>query len=215
MSSRFIKRQIPLILVFIVGVIITFDWFFKYEPLQTTAQTLMNFQVILFSAMVWYSMVNLNVVHTKSIRRNLKEKKYYDVFTSTLLIGFLIIATIIGIFIGSSTSYYKFIYNYFYTPLSYTVGVLVMLNIASATYRLVRPRSKELFVLFLVTIVTLFINIPASYIYFPFLQGVKTWFTDILVKSSYRAITIGLGLAGLLLGLRVLLGKETNYMGGD
>jgi len=215
MSARLIKRQIPIFLVFLFGIIITSDWFIKWQPLQYTAQTLMNFQVILFSAMIYFGMVNLNIVHSRNIRKNLKSKKYYDVFTSVLLIGFLAIATIIGVFFGPKDPKYMFIYNNIYTPLTLTMGILITLNISSAIYRVLRPRSIETTLLFVVALITIIINIPSTSVYFPFLISIKKWIMDILVKSTYRSITIGLGLGGILLGLRVLIGKETSYIGEE
>ena len=79
MSSRLIKRQIPILLVFVIGFLITIDWFVVWEPLQIVTKNLMNFQVIMFAAMMYFSMINLWSVHSQRIRRNLREKKYYDV----------------------------------------------------------------------------------------------------------------------------------------
>jgi hypothetical protein len=56
-------------------------------------------------------------------------------------------------------------------------------------------------------------NIPLFTAYFPILGAAQKWIADILVKSSYRAITIGVGLGGILMGIRTLLAMETGYLG--
>jgi hypothetical protein len=55
---------------------------------------------------------------------------------------------------------------------------------------------------------------PLVVSYLPILTTARTWIADILVKSSYRAITIGVGLGGIMTGVRTLLAMETGYLGG-
>lgn len=213
MSSRLIKRQIPILLVFVIGFLITIDWFVVWEPLQIVTKNLMNFQVIMYAAMMYFSMINLWSVHSQRIRRNLREKKYYDVFTSGLLLFFLTIGVIIGDVLGRNSPQYKFIYDNFRTPLAYAGGIHLTLFIAAATYRVIKPKSKETAIFFISALITLLSNIPYLSAAFPILTVARTWITDVIVKSSYRAITIGLGLGGILLGLRILLGIDTSYLG--
>jgi hypothetical protein len=50
--------------------------------------------------------------------------------------------------------------------------------------------------------------------YLPFLLDFKTWVADVVVKAAYRSITIGVGLGGILMGVRTLLAMETGFLGG-
>ena len=215
MSSRFIKKRLPVILVFIVGFVITTDWFIVWEPLQNVTKNLMNFQVIMYGAMMYFSMINLYTVHSQRIRKNLREKNYYDVFTSGLLLFFLTIAVVIGNVYGKNSTAYSFIYDNFRTPLAYAGGIHLTLFIAAATYRVIKPKTKETTVFFIAALLTLMSNIPYITVSVPALMTIRTWLTDVVVKSSYRAITIGLGLGGILLGLRILLGIDTSYLGAE
>jgi hypothetical protein len=45
------------------------------------------------------------------------------------------------------------------------------------------------------------------------ITSIRTWISDYLVKYSYRSITIGVGLGGILMGVRTLLAMETGYLG--
>ena len=213
MSTRLRKRQLPIFLVFLVGLTITLDWFIVWEPLQNATKTLLNFQVIMYAALMYFSMVNLYSVHTGRIRTNLRSKNYYDVFTSGLLLFFLTIAVFIGDAFGRNHPAYMFIYDNFRTPLAYAGGIHITTFIASAAYRVLKPKSVETTILYLSALITLLSNIPFLTVSIPALMVARTWITDIVVKSAYRAITIGLGLGGILLGLRVLLGIETSYIG--
>jgi hypothetical protein len=76
-----------------------------------------------------------------------------------------------------------------------------------------RARSTETIILLVVGIVTIMSNMPMLVTYIPPLLTFKTWIADVIVKSSYRAITIGVGLGGILMGVRTLLAMETGFLG--
>ena len=214
MSSRMIRRQIPLVLTFIVGLIISFDWFIKWQPLQDLTSTIMNFQSVMSAFMLGFAGVNLLILHSSRIRRNLSDNKMFDAILSVILLGCLALWTIIGIAFGYQHPTYKWLYDTFNLPLSSTAYAATLFYLASATYRVLRARSVETSLLLIVGVVTILANMPIVVTYLPFLIVARTWIADILVKSSYRAITIGVGLGGIMTGVRTLLAMETGYLGG-
>jgi hypothetical protein len=76
-----------------------------------------------------------------------------------------------------------------------------------------RVRSVETGVLLAVAFITILANIPLITTYVPIISSVRSWIADYLVKFSYRSITIGVGLGGILMGVRTLLAMETGYLG--
>lgn len=212
-TARTYKRQIPLALTFIVGMIVSFDWFIKYEPLQNFTTTIMNFQIIMVAFMMGFAGVNLVVLHTRRIQRNLSDNKMFDVLLSVLVLGCLFIWVGVGVGLGRNSDTYTWLFNTFNQPLSATAYAATLFYLASATYRVLRIRSAETGILLLVGVITMLANIPLFTAYFPILGAAQKWIADILVKSSYRAITIGVGLGGILMGIRTLLAMETGYLG--
>lgn len=208
-----IRRQIPLALTFIIGMIVTADWFIKWQPLQDLTGNIMNFQIIMTAFMIGFAGVNLLLIHTRRIQRNMRDNKMFDVLLSIILLGCLIIWVGIGTTLGNTHPTYQWIYNTFNQPLSATAYAATLFYLASATYRVLRFRTVETSILLLVGIVTIMANIPLFVTYIPALLPARTWIADILVKSSYRAITIGVGLGGILMGVRTLLAMETGYLG--
>jgi hypothetical protein len=209
-----VRRQIPLILTFIVGMIISFDWFIKWQPLQDLTSTIMNFQIVMSAFMLGFAGVNLLILHSSRIRRNLSDNKMFDVFLSVVLLGGLAIWTITGVVLGYQSPTYKWLYDTFCLPLSSTAYAATLFYLAAATYRVLRARSAETTLLLVIGIVTILANMPLVVAYIPFLTTARSWISDILVKSSYRAITIGVGLGGIMTGVRTLLAMETGYLGG-
>jgi len=212
-TARTYKRQIPLALTFIVGMIITFDWFIKWEPLQNLTTTIMNFQIIMVAFMMGFAGINLVLLHTRRIQRNMSDNKMFDVLLSVVLLGCLIIWTIVGIGIGRNSDTYKWLFATFNQPLGATAYAATLFYLASATYRVLRVRSAETGVLLLVAFITILGNIPLITTYVPIIITIRTWIADYLVKFSYRAITIGVGLGGIMMGVRTLLAMETGYLG--
>jgi hypothetical protein len=212
-TSRTYKRQIPLALTFIVGMIVTFDWFISWDPLQSLTTTLMNYQIVMVAFMMGFAGVNLVYLHSRRIQRSMSENKLYDALLSAVLLACLFIWIIVGVGLGMGSDQYTWLFNTFNQSLSATAYAATLFYLASATYRVLRIRSAETGILLLVGFITICANIPLFKAYFPFLGTIVVWISDGLVKYSYRAITIGVGLGGILMGVRTLLAMETGYLG--
>ena len=214
MSQRTIRRQIPLALTFIVGIIITANWFIDLTPLNDLANTITNFNTVMVAFMMGFAGVNILMIHTRRIQKNMSQGNMLDVFFSVLLLGSLIIWTAIGIFMGRTSDTYQWLYTNFNLPLSSTAYAATLFYLASATYRVIRARSTETTILVVVSIVVIMGNMPMFVTYIPALMTVKNWLAEVVVTAAYRAITIGVGLGGILMGVRTLLAMETGFLGG-
>jgi hypothetical protein len=213
MSQRTIRRQIPLALTFIVGMIITVNWFVDITPLKDLSNIILNFNTVMVAFMMGFAGVNLLMIHTRRIQRNMSQGNMFDVAISVLLLGCLIVWTAVGILMGRSSDTYQWMYSNFNLPLSSTAYAATLFYLASATYRVIRARSTETTILVVVSIVVIMGNMPMFVTYIPALLTIKTWLSDILVTAAYRAITIGVGLGGILMGVRTLLAMETGFLG--
>ncbi len=214
MSQRTIRRQIPLALTFIVGIIITANWFIDITPLNDLSNTITNFNTVMVAFMMGFAGVNILMIHTRRIQKNMSQGNMLDVFFSVLLLGSLIIWTAVGIFMGRTSDTYQWMYTNFNLPLSSTAYAATLFYLASATYRVIRARSTETTILVVVSIVVIMGNMPMFVTYIPALMTVKNWIAEVVVTAAYRAITIGVGLGGILMGVRTLLAMETGFLGG-
>jgi hypothetical protein len=214
MSQRTIRRQIPLALTFIVGIIITANWFIDIGPLNDLSNTITNFNTVMVAFMMGFAGVNILMIHTRRIQKNMSQGNMLDVFYSVLLLGSLIIWIAIGIFMGRTSDTYQWLYTNFNLPLSSTAYAATLFYLASATYRVIRARSTETTILVVVSIVVIMGNMPMFVTYIPALMTVKNWLAEVVVTAAYRAITIGVGLGGILMGVRTLLAMETGFLGG-
>jgi hypothetical protein len=193
--------------------IITINWFVDITPLKDLSNIILNFNTVMVAFMMGFAGINLLVIHTRRIQRNMSQGNMFDVFISALALGTLVIWTAVGIFMGRSSDTYQWMYSNFNLPLSSTAYAATLFYLASATYRVIRARSTETSILVVVSIVVIMGNMPMFVTYIPALLTIKTWLADILVTSAYRAITIGVGLGGILMGVRTLLAMETGFLG--
>lgn len=213
MSKRVIRRQIPLLLTFVLGFLITIEWFVKWEPLQNLTSIIYNFQIVIISIMIGFAAVNLFITHSNSIRRNLSRNKQFDVFASVLLLSTLTIWLLVGLFLGTNSPTYKWLFNTFNIPLSSTAYAMTLFYLASGTYRCLRARSNETFVLMIVALITILGNVPFVTSQLPAVLTLRIWLEGVVVKAVYRAITIGVGLAAIIMSIRTFLAMETSYLG--
>lgn len=200
-------------LTFIVGMIITINWFVDIAPLKDLSNTILNFNTVMVAFMMGFAGVNLLVIHTRRIQRNMSQGHMFDAAISVLLLGTLIIWTAVGIFVGRSSDMYQWMYTNFNLPLSSTAYAATLFYLASATYRVIRARSTETTILVVVSIVVIMGNMPMFVTYVPALLTIKSWIETVIVTAAYRAITIGVGLGGILMGVRTLLAMETGFLG--
>lgn len=213
MSQRLIRRNIPLVLTFLVGMIVLSDWFIKWDPLQNFTGGIMNFQIIMTAFMMGFAAVNLFVTHSRKIRRNMNQENYFEVLVSGLLLGTMIIWAFVGTVFGDQSSTYQWMYDTFNVPLGATAYAATLFYLSSAAYRVLRVRSIETGILLAVGVFTLFANMPMFVNFWYGFQIGKGWISDVLVKGSYRAIAIGVGIGGIMMGVRTLLALETGYLG--
>lgn len=130
------------------------------------------------------------------------------------LIGFLIMpvaALIWGIRIGTP---FMWLFENVQIPLQATVFSLLAFFVASASFRGFRARSIPATILLLTAALILLSRTPLGN-WFDFLPDTAEWIRNNPSMSARRAILVGIGLGSLTTSLRVILGIERTWLGGD
>lgn len=117
-----------------------------------------------------------------------------------------------------------FIFTYIFTPLSATMFALVAFFIASAAFRAFRARTWEAGVLLLTAFIVILGRVPAGeqlWSHIPWLGQwpvndlIENWIMGCFNTAGQRAILMGATLGLISISLKILLGLEKPYMGGD
>ena len=206
------KREIPLLIVGITGVIMFFQYF---VPTDASKELFVRSQdwVIVIGILalplgIW-SLVKANI--QKLIK--VKEERFY---ASVLLIGFIgMLAT--GIWHRSSLeqgSIFMAIFTTVLIPIQATIFSLLAFFVASAAYRAFRARSVLATILLLTAFLVMFRFIPIP-LFSAADHSIVAWILSVPNMAAKRAITIGIGLGATATAIKIILGIERTYMGHD
>lgn len=216
------KREIPLVLTAIVG--LTFFVQFFVPPLSFLSDMFTDWILIIAAAAIWLGALNLLKV---SLDRIYKKDK--DWFFSAVTIASFLLIVIVGFFFSGGRSFqdpgtrFDWLYINIYTPLMATMFAMLAFFVASASYRAFRARNAQATVLLLAAFIVMLGRTPfgdwlSKAVYLPDNWGIAN-LSNIIMNyfnvAGQRAIMIGIALGTVSTSLRIILGIERTYLGGD
>ena len=222
------KREIPLIITFSVGVLLILSVFIP--PTEHWGETFSLFFDII--AVFAFFLGGGNLVRTHISK--LSGKKAGWVYSAVTLAAFFFmlaaglfkIANIggIGAPVTENGSLFQESFNYVMNPLGATMYALLAFFIASASYRAFRAKNREATILLVAAFIILLGRtplgvavtswIPDSWDIFQ-IPNMAIWIMNSPNLAGQRAILIGIGLGVASMSLRVILGIERTYLGED
>jgi hypothetical protein len=149
-----------------------------------------------------------------TIRKNRADKRPpLDVMPSGPLSGKVVLPV-------SYYNLFQWLYDYVYSPLFSTMFSILAFYVASAAFRAFRARTVAGTLLLLSAFLVMLGRVPIGYeIYrrFPWfpLPAIADWLMSVMNTAGQRAIMIGAALGIVSASLRMLLGLEQTYLGGD
>lgn len=218
------KREIPLLLTAVVGLVFFVQFFVPHYPMDFLANMLTDWFSIIAAAAIWLGALNLLRVSAEKIY-----KKEGDWFYAVVTIASFLLIVIIGFFFSRGRSFqdpgtrFDWLYINVYTPLMATMFALLAFFVASASYRAFRARNAQATVLLLAAFIVMLGRTPfgdwlSSILFLPKGWGISN-LSNIIMNyfnvAGQRAIMIGIALGTVSTSLRIILGIERTYLGGD
>ena len=222
------KRQIPLLITFFVGVLLIISVFLP--PMESLGENFTLFFDIIAVFAFFLGGGNLVRVHLMKLRRR-KEDWAYSIVT---LFGFALMLTLgllklgnpgaIAASVTTEGAWFQTMFNYVLNPLQSTMYALLAFFVASASYRAFRAKNREATILLIAAFIILLGRTPFGTFLtawvpdsFSLLQipNVAIWIMNSPNLAGQRAIMIGIGLGVVSMSLRLILGVERTYLGGD
>jgi hypothetical protein len=219
-----LKREIPLLLTGIVGFTFLIQFFIPHPFLRFLADMFSDWFSIIAAAAIWLGALNLIRVSLEKIN-----KKESDWFYAIVTIASFLLIVIIGFFFSGGRSFqdpgtrFDWIYLNIYTPLMATMFAMLAFFVASASYRAFRARNAQATVLLLAAFIVMLGRTPfgdwlSSVVFLPKGWGISN-ISNIIMNyfnvAGQRAIMIGIALGTVSTSLRIILGIERTYLGGD
>ncbi|MCF7794142.1 MAG: hypothetical protein K9N09_04175 [Candidatus Cloacimonetes bacterium] len=229
------KRQIPLIITFLVGFIVIFSEFIPQRFFGQISSTLEEWFLIISGFAIILGQLSLFKVNFLKIKFKQPNWPYYIV----TLISFVVMVGF-GAFWGTETSSgflgdgakivatlgdkpFDYLFHNVYQHLSATMFSLLAFFIASAAYRAFIARNVESNLLLIAAVLVMLGNtslgsaltgwLPES-LKFLHLPRISEFIMKYPNTAGQRAIMIGAGLGLIGSSLRIILGIERSYLGG-
>ncbi|MCP4632278.1 MAG: hypothetical protein GY855_05075 [candidate division Zixibacteria bacterium] len=224
------QRQIPLAITFIVGTVLILAVFVPHKPFGSLGEDFTRYFDILAVFAFILGGGNLIRVHGNKVYRKRTDWQYSIV----TIVGFIVML-IAGIFkinnpmgisgdLTQPGSLFQDFYSYIFTPLQATTFSLLAFFVASASYRAFRAKNREATILLIASFIILlgrtpiggFLTfwLPESLEFFH-IPNLAYWIMICPNLAGQRAIIIGIALGVISMSLRLILGVERSYLGGE
>jgi len=216
------RREVPLIITAVTGFIFIIQFFVPHPPFNRTQDIFNDWVNIIIGFAIVLGVLNLMRVNLNKMSQ--KSKGWP--FALVTILG-LVVYTIVGLafsggrsFQNPGTSFYWVYINVFY-PLNSTMFALLAFFVASASYRAFRARNKEATLLLIAATILMLGRVPlGEYLssWMPEgyrLSSLSDWIMDFPQTAGQRAIMMGIALGIISTSLRIILGIERTYLGGD
>jgi hypothetical protein len=216
------RREVPIAITAVVGIIFLISYFTPHFPLNILHNSATDIFMIIAAFSILLGVLNLIRVNLEKIS---KKKRDWP-FSIVLILGFLLM-TIVGLGFSKGRNFmelgtnFRYLYDYVYNPLSATMFSILAFFIASASYRAFRTRNLEATLLLVAAFVVMLGRVPIGYYLSSWLPenyhlgDAATWIMNFPQTAGQRAIMIGIALGVVSTSIRIILGLERTYLGGE
>ncbi len=205
------RRRLPQLVCGLFGLLLFVLYFTSHPKAGSINQfVLVEYWQIIFAFTLLVGVVSFIKVNLKSIERG--EDRPYRAVSLIGLVAMPVLAVIWGIKGGTP---FMWVFENVQVPMQSTVFALLAFFVASASYRGFRARSVPAAVLLVSALLTLLSRCDLGGTLSEYLPAVADWVRNNPSMSARRAILIGIGLGSLTTSLRVIVGIERTWLGGD
>jgi hypothetical protein len=203
------KNLVSTSIAILAGLIVLVGYFFEIPILMEIRAQILNWAVILAAMLVFIGVLNLISVNNTHIRTRKK-----GVYGFILIIS-LLITLGLGLFFKPGHPVMNFIFYSFQLPVEKSLLALLAVTLLVASVRLLRKKTDLFSIIFLGTaLLILLATVPNPFGELPFFGDlVRPFVAQVLAAAGARGILLGIALATLTTGLRILLGADKPYGG--
>lgn len=207
--SSFFKSRSAQITVLIVSFLLVFvPYFIPWGPLDWLSGKLMTIAAVTNA----FTIVIAVYSQFRRSGRFINERRKGWVYHIYLL-ALMAIMTLSGFIFGQHAGAYEWILLAVVTPLSSVIYGILAFYMSSAGARAFRARSPQSALLLIAGFVVLMYQAPLTGAFFPGIEGAATYLTDTFGMSVSRMFSISVSIGAIVLGVRMLTGKEVAFLG--
>lgn len=204
------KKNVPLLITFIAGMVMIVQYFVPHPPFSDIQQVFNTWFLIITVFALTLGIGNLMKIHIGHVHRQ-RSGWWYSI---VLLVAFAVMFVAgIGWGIQRGTFFYYLYWN-MHIPMSSTMFALLAFFVASASYRAFRARTPEATLLLASAILVMIGRVPIANYIWDRLPLISDWIMGYPNMAGQRAIMIGIALGVVSTSLRIILGIERTYLAG-
>ncbi|MCD6250350.1 MAG: hypothetical protein J7J98_08485 [candidate division Zixibacteria bacterium] len=212
------RREIPLLITGIVGVVFIVSYFIPHWPFSQMNNWFSDWFSIIQACAIFLGALNLLMVSSQKIARKAEGWGYAAVIIATFIM-------MVGIGFSGGVGFreaagFDWLYRFMYIPLSATMFAILGFFVASASYRAFRARNVEASLLLVAAFLVMLGRVPVGDMVTSFMpdgsqmSDLASWIMNFPQKAGQRAIMIGIALGLVSTSLRIILGIERSHLGG-
>ncbi len=215
----FLKRQLPLLITLICGIVWGVQYFIPHPASDAVYSFYTDWALVigLFAAILGF--ISIIRLHSMKIKYHAKNWQF-SVVTLAAMPVMIVAALLTGTESGGA---FMWLYNYVEVPIEATMFSLLAFYIASAAYRAFRARSAQATALLVAAAIVMLGRVPvgAQISFWTHLfpgtsiPQVASWILNVPNMAAKRAINLGVGLGMMMVSLKIILGIERTYLGGQ
>ncbi len=217
------KRQIPVIICFLVGIFALIQPFIPHPIYNNLFKSATRWVYVIGVFATTIGIGTLVRLHYKRIIRRSSGWMYSIV----VFVGLLVTASF-GVIGGKKNEVFLWLFNNINASLESAMFSLLAFFMASAAYRTFRARTFEATLLLVSAVIVMIGRVPIGvflwqnlfpqslvdkYPFFP--ENAAEWIMSNINMASRRGIMIGAALGAISTSLKVILGIERSYLGGN
>lgn len=221
---KLIKKQIPLAIVFIFGVLTLASYYVPHKVSVDYIEMMNKWENIVMAFAFLLGLFSLVFSHYHKILRK-ADGWGYSIF---VFVGFLVM--VIPAFMSggkqsaaSGVTLLGWAFRYIYNALSSTMFAVLAFYIVSTAYRSFRIKSLQAFVLFVAAFLLILGKVPLGQIIWDSALGwtgagvdqVIDWVMGVPAVAGKRGIMIGIAVGAIVTSFKIIFGIERQYMGKD
>lgn len=205
------KNEVPVIIAFVAGMLMVVSLFVPHPYIAEPAAITRSWAIIITAFAYVLGVANIARISVHTVRNRSADWEY----KAALVVALFAMAGV-GIAKGiRSGGAFDWAYLNMYVPMQATMFSLLAFFIASAAYRAFRARSVEATLLLVTAAVVMLGRVPVGEKMWGGLPDFTEWVMEVPNMAAKRGIMIGAALGAISTGLKMILGIERSYLGGE
>jgi hypothetical protein len=227
-----LKRQLPLAIAFIMGILFIIQYFIPHQTSQYFLLWVNKWIMIIGGISLLLGIWSLLHFHSVQVFRGVPGWGFsvamFAAFVISVTAGF--IPSVIGWFAAAAPAtepqkWYlisgigeggllDWVFKHGITPLSATMFSMIGFFIASAAFRTFRARSIEATLLLIAAVIIMLGQTPLGQMLWQGIPDVMVWIFNVPTTAAKRALLFGIAMGSIAFSLRIIFGIERSYLGG-